>query len=234
MGRIERLERSAKVNFDRDINTLKRKKSISQLFELAEEVLLIARNKGFMGTKIQEDGDLPVVVLGRGMYIFLRPTEYVFESNGSSRSYQHWGDLISRLSQEQGAFGNEEAMMEATDIMSTTQDVLSILQGARNGDGFMGERWMLSSDNGKKATFTTGSGSMSLSVVLAARGIKYSLTGPYVKPNQPMATLNGFIREEGRAMQLNMLAYKLDDIVQKAGKRVRKTRMNAMKELKLV
>jgi hypothetical protein len=235
MDRLDRLEKSSSLSpRHRDIVTLKGRKSIAQLFELAEEFLQIAKNKGFLRAKIQEDGDFPVVVLERDKYVFLRPTEYVFEVNGSSRSYQRWDEIISRLSQEQGAFGNEEAMMDASEIMPTTSEILRMLQGARDGDGFMGERWTLASDNGKTAEFKTGSETMSLSVTLTNRGIKFSLTGPYVKPNQPMATVNGFIREEGRAMQLQMLGYKLDEIVQKAGKRLRKTRMKALKELRLL
>ena len=234
MDRLDRLERVAAPNRYRDIVTKKGKKSIAQLFEFSEELVQIAKNKGFLRAKVQVQGDFPVVVLERDKFIFLRPTEYVFEVDGSSRSYRNWDEIISRLSELQGGFGNEEALMDASDIMPTTSEILRMLQGARDGDGFMGERWTLASDNGKKAEFQTGSETMSLSVTLTKRGIKFSLTGPYVKPNQPMATVNGFIREEGRAMQLQMLGFKLDEIVQKAGKRLRKTRMKALKELRLL
>jgi hypothetical protein len=233
--RIDRLEKTSSLSpRHRDIVTLKGRKSISQLFELAEEFLQIAINKGFLGAKLQEDNDFPVVVLKRGMFVFFRPTEYVFEANGSSRSYQNWGEIISRLSQEQGSFGNEEAMMDEVEIMPTTEDILEMLRGARDGDGFMGERWTISSDNGKTALFVTATGTNSLSVTLTPRGIKFSFTGRFVKPRQPVATINGFIREEGRAMQLQMLGYKLDEIVRKAGKRLQKSRMKALKEMKLV
>ena len=95
----------------RDMLSKSKKKSIAQMWELAEEFKKIAQTKGFLRANVQEHNDYPVVVIKRGMFVFFEPKAYVFEMNGSSRKYYNWGDLISRLNLEQGSFGNEENMM---------------------------------------------------------------------------------------------------------------------------
>jgi len=106
--RIARLEHQAR---HRDIVTRKGRKSLSQLWDLAEEFNSLAQNKGFLRSKITEKNDLPVVVLERNMFVFFEPLGYHFEANGSTRKYMDWGNLVNRLNMEQGGFGNEEELM---------------------------------------------------------------------------------------------------------------------------
>ena len=225
--RIARLERTALDK--RDVRTKRMKRNVRELDTLAEELLLIVQNRGFLGAKVQEHQGFPVVVLQRGTYVFFNPMGYVWEHNGIERRVTQWGDILNQIDNIQGGFGNEENLMDSSSITPSTTDVLQLLKA---GGGFMGETWMLASERGSVSSFETRSGDYALSVKLAPKTMGFSLTGLFANPRQPgISTLKGRIRGGSREAQLFGLAERLDREAGRMGKTMGRSRTQTLRAL---
>lgn len=234
--RIAHLERQALDK--RDVLTRRLKRNVRELNDLAEKYLIIAIDRGFINAKIQEHQGFPVVVLQRGTYVFFKPMGYTWEHRGSSSEEVRWQNIIFRLNElselqkrrrEEEGVGGRETLMTTLQITPSTTDVLQLLKA--NG-GFMGEKWMLASETGNVASFTTGSGDYSLSVKLAPKTLGFSLTGLFANPRKPgISTLNGRVRGGSRKAQLLGLAERLDREATRMGKTLGKSRARTLRAL---
>lgn len=118
--------------------------------------------------------------------------------------------------------GMEEVGMESLELTPSFDDLFTLLTAE---GGYMGERWRRFSD-----TSFVG-GEYTLNVKLTPRAIGFTLTGPYLKRGEPVSTISGQARAEGRNEQLKVLAERLDAIAVAAGKRHAKARQYVLKLL---
>jgi hypothetical protein len=116
----------------------------------------------------------------------------------------------------------EEVGMESLELTPSFDDLFTLLTAE---GGYMGERWRRLSD-----TSFVG-GDYTLEVKTTPRAIKFQITGPYLKRGEPVSTISGQARAEGRDEQLTVLANRLDAIATQAGNRHAKARQYVLKML---
>ena len=142
---------------------------------------------GFRSAKIQYQDDNPVVVLGRGHYIFLDDKGYSIENptGGVSFTYKY-GDVVQHIQSRGGSFGGEE---EGMDQVALTAE-FSHIHEEMNDRSLFNERWMRSGNS----SIVSGTGEYTLTLRQTPQTIKYTFTGPYLKRGEAVSTISGMVR----------------------------------------
>ncbi len=218
--RIIRLERTAARREPRRSGP----RNLADMNEDAQDLLDIAKSAGFRRAKIQFQGDYPVLVLDRGFYVFFDEKGYTIENPQGGEFFTYkFGDVKTRIQGEGGSFGGSEIGMAQMELTPTFADVHTLLT---EGGGYMGERWQRASND----RFIGGE--FTMTVKLTPRGIKFSLTGPYLKRGEPISEVRGMVGGSDRMEQLEALATRLDKIAMQAGKRKARARTKILRMLR--
>jgi len=209
-ARIERLERTAAYN-SRAEPRKAGPRNLADMVADADYLLEKARRAGYRGAKIQYRGDVPVLVLDRGTYVFFDERGYTLENPQGGEFFTYKiGDIVTRIQGRPGSFGGESDFEEQVEIPASMSDVAVALED------WMGESWRQTG-----ATTFVG-GPFTLALKLQPTRIHFTLTGPAVYI--PRGVAKGVAMGEGRMEQVIALKERLDAIAERAGKR--KTREN--------
>ena len=216
--RIIRLERTAARREPRRSGP----RNLADMNEDAQDLLDIAKKSGYRGAKIQFQGDYPVLVLDRGFYVFFDEKGYTIENPQGGEFFTYkFGDIVTRIQGSAGSdFGSATDSMEEMELTPTFDDINLMLT---EEGGYLGEIWK----RVKNDTFIGGDYTMT--VKLTKRGIKFSLTGPYLKRGEPISEVRGMVNGADRMEQLEGLAERLDTIAMQAGVRRVKDRARTLR-----
>jgi len=216
--RIIRLERTAARREPRRSGP----RNLADMNEDAQDLLDIAKKSGYRGAKIQFQGDYPVLVLDRGFYVFFDEKGYTIENPQGGEFFTYkFGDIVTRIQGSAGSdFGSATDSMEEMELTPTFDDINLMLT---EEGGYLGEIWK----RVKNDTFIGGDYTMT--VKLTRRGIKFSLTGPYLKRGEPISEVRGMVNGADRMEQLEGLAERLDTIAMQAGVRRVKDRARTLR-----
>ena len=216
--RIIRLERTAARREPRRSGP----RNLADMNEDAQDLLDIAKKSGYRGAKIQFQGDYPVLVLDRGFYVFFDEKGYTIENPQGGEFFTYkFGDIVTRIQGSAGSdFGSATESMEQMELTPTFDDINLMLT---EEGGYLGENWK----RVKNDTFIGGDYTMT--VKLTRQGIKFSLTGPYLKRGEPISEVRGMVKGSDRMEQLEALAERLDTIAMQAGVRRVKARARTLR-----
>lgn len=216
--RIIRLERTAARREPRRSGP----RNLADMNEDAQDLLDIAKKSGYRGAKIQFQGDYPVLVLDRGFYVFFDEKGYTLENPQGGEFFTYkFGDIVTRIQGSAGSdFGSATDSMEQMELTPTFDDINLMLT---EEGGYLGEIWK----RVKNDTFIGGDYTMT--VKLTRQGIKFSLTGPYLKRGEPISEVRGMVQGADRMEQLEGLAERLDTIAMQAGVRRVKDRARTLR-----
>lgn len=216
--RIIRLERTAARREPRRSGP----RNLADMNEDAQDLLDIAKKSGYRGAKIQFQGDYPVLVLDRGFYVFFDEKGYTIENPQGGEFFTYkFGDIVTRIQGSAGSdFGSATDSMEQMELTPTFDDINLMLT---EEGGYLGELWK----RVKNDTFIGGDYTMT--VKLTRQGIKFSLTGPYLKRGEPISEVRGMVNGADRMEQLEGLAERLDAIAMQAGVRRVKDRARTLR-----
>jgi len=192
----------------------------------AADLLSLAKRVGFLGSKIKYQGDFPVLVLEPRFYVFFDQQGYTMEypEGGTTFTYK-FADVMNMLKEralEMADWGDEEINMPEIKLTPTYGDIHNLLTAQ---GGYLGERWSRHSDN----KFVGGE--FTLIVKCTNNGIKFAMSGPYLKVGEPFGTINGFVDGIDRSEQLGNLAARLDMIAAGIGRKRARGRKQVVKLL---
>jgi hypothetical protein len=221
--RIARLERQAH-NSRRSPRKVGPRTLVDQEQD-AQDLLAVANRAGFRSAKIQYQGDNPVVVLGRGHYIFLTDKGYEIENptGGVNFTYKY-GDVVQHIQSRGGSFGGEEEGMGQVDLTTEFNLVHDLLNNAEMFD----ETWTRRGDD----TIASSMGDYVLTLKQTPKNIKFTLTGPYLKRGQAVATIRGMVGGMNLHERFMNFAERMADIETAATKRRSRLQAQAVKALR--
>lgn len=213
--------------------------SLRDISKHGQDLLKSARMLGFTRASLDFDEDNVVIDLGikqHKIYIDAEGYHLIFPPNRTMtiEQYPKVKILLARQAFELGLRdtpdasprhpdrGMEEVGMESLELTPSFDDLFTLLTAE---GGYMGERWRRLSDS----SFVGGD--YTLEVKTTPRAIKFQITGPYLKRGEPVSTISGQARAEGRDEQLTVLANRLDAIATQAGNRHAKARQYVLKLL---
>lgn len=182
--RIARLERQAH-NSRRSPRKVGPRTLVDQEQD-AQDLLAVAQGAGFLSAKIQYQDDNPVVVLGRGHYIFLNDRGYSIENptGGVNFTYKY-GDVVQHIQSRGGSFGGEEEGMDQVELTTEFNLVYDLL----NNVSWLDEAWTRRGDD----TIASSMGDYVLTLKQTPKNIKFTLTGPNLKRGEPVSTMRGMV-----------------------------------------
>lgn len=220
--RIARLERQAH-NSRRSPRKVGPRTLVDQEQD-AQDLLAVAKRAGFRSAKIQYQDDNPVVVLGRGHYIFLDDTGYSIENptGGVNFTYKY-GDVVQHIQSRGGSFGGEEEGMDQVELTTEFNLVHDLLNNASLFD----ETWTRRGDD----TIASSMGDYVLTLKQTPQNIKFTLTGPNLKRGQAVATIRGMVGGMNLHERFMNFAERMADIETAAEGRVNRALKQKIKAL---